>query len=68
MVANNVDGFLVQPNNETDLAKTLARLFMIPAVVRQRMGLAGRRKVKRRYAWASIGKRLEGIYREVAAS
>lgn len=68
VVANNVDGFLVQPNDETDLAKTLARLFMIPAVVRQRMGLAGRHKVKRRYAWASIGKRLEGIYREVAAS
>ena len=65
VVANKMDGFLVQPNNDTDLANKLKRLLSIPPVVRQRMGLAGWRKVRQRYAWASIGKQLEEIYRDV---
>lgn len=68
VVADGQDGFLVEPGNVSDLAAKLTALLSLPATERHQMGLAGRCKVKERYAWERIGVRLEKIYRQVVTS
>ena len=62
VVAEGVDGFLVQPENVAALRNRLKTMLAMPATQREAMGRAGRRKVEERYAWEQIGARLETIY------
>lgn len=62
VVADGVDGYLVEPGNAADLANKLGTMLGLSKEQRQAMGEAGRRKVEERYSWKSIGDRLEQIY------
>lgn len=64
VVDDGVDGFLVRPGDAADLAEKVSILLADPNL-RTRLGIAGRRKVERRYDWRVIGERLEQLYLEV---
>lgn len=68
VVADGRDGLLVDVGDITDLGAKLRTILSLSASERQQMGLAGRHKVEKRYAWSQIGKRLAGIYEELLSS
>lgn len=68
VVADGVDGYLVEPGNVVELAASLDHLLGLPDTDRRAMGQAGRRKVEARYSWERVGDILEGLYVEVAGS
>lgn len=65
VVADGVDGYLVEPGNAAELASKLDHMLSLPDDKRRAMGCAGRRKVEGRYSWERIGDILEGLYVEV---
>ncbi|MGB1249187.1 MAG: glycosyltransferase family 4 protein [Candidatus Promineifilaceae bacterium] len=65
VVADQVDGFLVQPNDVVDLAEKLRMMRDLSAEARQQMGMAGRQKVKRLYGWKEIGRNLANTYKRL---
>jgi glycosyltransferase involved in cell wall biosynthesis len=67
VVADGVDGFLVNPGDPDDLAARLSLLLSLPPAARRGMGFAGRRKVAAKYAWEPLGRRLEAVYLQVLA-
>jgi glycosyltransferase involved in cell wall biosynthesis len=64
VVDNRKNGFLVEPNNEKDLANKLEYLLENENVAKK-FGKEGRKKVEERYSWERIGKKLESVYYEV---
>jgi glycosyltransferase involved in cell wall biosynthesis len=67
VVADPVDGRLVEPGSIDDLAGKLNALLSLPEEQRRAMGQAGRQRVTSRYDWRLIGARLEALYAEVLA-
>jgi glycosyltransferase involved in cell wall biosynthesis len=65
VVANNDDGYLVQPGNRNDLIEKIDTMLSLPDDRRQTMGDMGRRKVEKRYAWQQIGTLLETLYTDI---
>jgi glycosyltransferase involved in cell wall biosynthesis len=65
MVMDSETGFVVTPEPEA-LATAMARLIADP-VLRQRMGAAGRLRVKQFQATAVVD-RIEGVYRALTAA
>jgi phosphatidylinositol alpha-mannosyltransferase len=63
VVTKDVEGILVEPKNETELATALVRLLADPAK-RRKMGRAGQRKA-RQYSWDKIAQRVLAYYGEV---
>lgn len=61
VVADNSDGFLVEPGDPSALAEAL-RCITANEDARIEMGVRGRRKVEQHYTWAQIAARLEGLY------
>ena len=58
------DGLLVHDGNSRELAGAIELLLADPAA-RRKLGEAGGRKVRTRYAWEAIIDRWEGLYREL---
>jgi glycosyltransferase involved in cell wall biosynthesis len=67
VVTPDRDGYLTTPGDVSQLAHKLSQILSLSADRRRAMGLAGRRKVRRRYAWRQIGTRLVGLYRAVVS-
>jgi phosphatidylinositol alpha-mannosyltransferase len=65
VLANDVEGILVEPKNHGELATALARLLANPTE-RRRMGNAGLRKA-RRYRWDKIAEQVLEFYEVVLA-
>jgi len=61
------NGFLVKPGDVDDLAFRM-RYLLDNEHMREEFGRRGRKKVEDQYSWDKIGKKLEGIYREVLES
>ncbi len=66
VVRHGVDGFRVGFGDVASLARVLERLAREPGLAAE-MGEAGFRRVVARHDWSVAGRRLEEIYREVAA-
>jgi glycosyltransferase involved in cell wall biosynthesis len=62
VVDEGQDGFLVQSENLQALVTGLQSMLAISPEKRQRMGLAGRRKVEARYTWRGIVEQLLDLY------
>jgi glycosyltransferase involved in cell wall biosynthesis len=67
VVADEQDGFLVQPGHIEDLTTRMKAILTMPPEQRHTMGMVGRKKVEERYAWERIGQKLEALYHEVLA-
>lgn len=63
VVADEVEGILVEPKREADLATALVRL-LADGAARRRMGRAGRRKAAR-YRWDKVAAQVLDYYDEV---
>ena len=63
VVTDEVEGLLVEPKHEPELATALARLLADP-VARERMGQAGRRKAEN-YRWEKVAAEVLAYYDEV---
>src|SRR5262249_48299109 len=63
VVADDVEGILVEPKNETELATSLVRLLADPAK-RRKMGRAGQRKA-RKYRWENVAGQVLSYYEAV---
>jgi glycosyltransferase involved in cell wall biosynthesis len=63
VVADGIDGLLVEPGNPEDLKGAIISL-LDDSDRRRRFGAAGRKKVEQVYDWSQIGQRLEQIYVE----
>ncbi|MCK4733192.1 MAG: glycosyltransferase family 4 protein [Methanophagales archaeon] len=67
VVDNEKNGFLVEPKNVEDLANKIEYLLENENIAKK-FGREGRIKVKEKYSWSKIGKKLESIYLEVLSS
>jgi glycosyltransferase involved in cell wall biosynthesis len=65
VVADGIDGFLVKPNDVTDLAEKISLMLNLPEEESRAMGERGREKVLEKYTWEHAGERLEIIYHEI---
>src|SRR5688572_9930604 len=65
VVSDDVDGLLVEPKNEAELATAIVRLLADPKK-RGQLGRAGQKKA-RRYTWERVAKELLEYYEEVRA-
>lgn len=65
VVADGVEGLLVEPKNETELATALVRL-LADSASRRRMGRAGQLKAEH-FRWDQIAERVLAFYEEVLA-
>jgi len=63
IVAHGVDGLLVPPKDDKELARALVSL-MIDEPLRQRMGAMGKRKAQD-YSWERIAKEILNYYRRI---
>jgi phosphatidylinositol alpha-mannosyltransferase len=63
VVSDGVDGILVEPNDEGELATALARLLADPAT-RRRLGRAGQKKA-RKYRWELVASQVMAYYQEI---
>src|SRR5439155_26054702 len=63
VVADDTEGILVEPKNETELATALVRLLADPAK-RRKMGRAGQRKA-RNYRWENVAGQVLSYYERV---
>ncbi len=63
IVAHGVDGLLVSPKDDKELARALVSL-MIDEPLRQRMGAMGKRKAQD-YSWERIAKEILNYYRRI---
>lgn len=61
VVSDQVDGFLVPPEDVVSLGSALLRLLRSPEL-RRHMGQAGRRKVLERYTWQVVTSRWRHVY------
>lgn len=64
VVDSGEDGFLVKPNNPTELANALKKILQNDSL-RTEMGISGRRKVEKCYNWEHIGSTLQDLYFQV---
>jgi glycosyltransferase involved in cell wall biosynthesis len=64
VLREGVDGFLVAPGASQDLADRVVRLLGAPEE-RERLGMAGRERVRERFGMQRMQKRLEDLYRGV---
>jgi phosphatidylinositol alpha-1,6-mannosyltransferase len=65
-VVDGVTGLLVPPDSVPDVADGLIRL-LSDGDLAARLGEAGRQRVATEASWAQVGRRVEGVLREVAA-
>ena len=68
VVSQGDDGYLVAPDNVPHLTASLNMFFKLSPESRQALGEAGRKKIVQQFSWASIGKQLEGMYRDILKS
>jgi glycosyltransferase involved in cell wall biosynthesis len=61
LVANDVDGYLLNPSSEEDWAKRMIYLFGNPSRARE-LGNRGRRKLEARYSIVHVAERMERLY------
>lgn len=66
VIDDGIDGLLVPVDDPVSSAQALTRL-LESDVLRQRLGQAGRDKVRRRYTWDVIMPRWRGVYERVLA-
>ena len=64
VIANGVEGLLCEPLNAEDLAAKVNTLLADQAM-REKMGMAGRRKVLEKFGIKSVVDSLESVYRDV---
>ncbi len=67
LVEDGESGILVPPREVPTLAAAILRL-LVDARMARRLGAAGRRRVRRSFTTAARVRRLEALYREVAAA
>ena len=65
VIEDNVNGFLVEPNNLKDLSGAIERLILNPES-RARMGLEGQRRYTRMFTVDEMMKKIKGLYQEQA--
>ncbi len=65
IVEDGVSGLLVPPGDEAALADALHRVINDPALA-DRLGAAGRERVRSEFSWDAITTRWEALYRSVA--
>ncbi|MDP9082573.1 MAG: glycosyltransferase family 4 protein [Pseudomonadota bacterium] len=65
LVRQNVNGFLVEPDDIVQLQNSLCRLVADPGL-RARLGTSNRAIAQRRHAWRAVAQRYEAIFREAA--
>jgi glycosyltransferase involved in cell wall biosynthesis len=65
VVNDGVDGFLVIPHDPLDMSQAIIRL-LENKEERERMGRAGRKKVKERYTWDIVAAKFREVYRNAA--
>lgn len=61
------DGFVSTPNDVDDLASKIRQMLDLNDDKRAAMGMSGRAKVERKYAWPQIIEKLEKTYKDVLA-
>ncbi len=66
VIEHNQDGLLCPPEAR-QIAGNIDRLLADPGL-RQRLGMAGKRKVEQQYAWPVIAKTLNAVYRNLASN
>lgn len=64
VVENNVTGIVVPPKNERETAKAIEKL-VLDKLLREKMGKAGRERVKKLYNWENNVKQMIDIYKGV---
>ncbi len=67
VVLDGETGMLVPPNDATALAKAI-ELLLLRADVRERFGMAARKRAEADFAWGPIISKLEGTYRSLLAT
>ena len=65
VVDNGRSGFLTPHADIEALSTKLQVMLALPQSERHKLGLAGRQKVEKMYAWPQIGRQLESIYKRV---
>lgn len=58
-------GWIVQPGNLTELARSMRLAIDLPAKRREELGSRARERIRKRYAMSSIGDAFETLYRAV---
>ncbi|MGE6763529.1 glycosyltransferase family 4 protein [Corallococcus interemptor] len=61
------DGLLVPPKDSAALARAMGRL-MDDAPLRQRLAATALREVRELYSWRSVGRRIQGVYKELTGT
>jgi len=67
VIADGIDGMLVEPNNPEDLAEKIITM-LSDRDKREQMGMKGYFKTVARYTWDKVVDRLETLYRDLHSS
>ena len=67
VVADGVDGLLVEPGDEENLARTICQALARPEL-RAQLGQAGYQKVRQNYTWDIVADRFRQVYLTVVTS
>jgi len=65
VIEDNINGFLVEPNNLKELSGAIEKLILNPES-RARMGLEGQRRYARMFTANEMMKKIKGLYQEQA--
>jgi glycosyltransferase involved in cell wall biosynthesis len=65
LVEENTDGYLVKPGDVDDLQGKLLNMLSLTDQQRKNMGIAGRKKVEKKFTLEQISKSLEEVYKQV---
>ena len=64
VIRDGIDGLLVEYKDARSLARSMIKL-LSDVELREKMGEAGRERVRREFTWSSVVDRIEEVYREL---